>query len=103
MNFQIETARTRTETAADLAAVRFAGHLTEYTDAVYTDAGRGHVFAVCGLSRPLPAAGFLLALPELQGRVRVLNMERPNLALVLRDGEPPLKWAARLVELYSEC
>ena len=45
----------------------------------------------------------LAALPELQGRVRVLNMERPNLALVLRDGEPPLKWAARLVELYSEC
>ena len=69
MNFQIETARTRTETAADLAAVRFAGHFTEYMDAVYTDAGRGHVFAVCGLSRPLPAAGFLLALPELQGYI----------------------------------
>ena len=59
MSFQIETSHTRTETAADLAAARFAGQMTEYTDAVYTDAGRSHVFAVCGLPRPLPAAGFL--------------------------------------------
>jgi hypothetical protein len=44
----------------------------------------------------------LAALPELEGRVLVANIDRPNLALKLRDGEPPLKWAAKLVELYAQ-
>jgi transcription-repair coupling factor (superfamily II helicase) len=44
----------------------------------------------------------LAALPELEGRVLVANIDRPNLALKLRAGEPPLKWAARLVELYAQ-
>ena len=66
MNFEVETARTRAETASELAAARFAGRLAGYQDSVYTDAGRCHVFAVCGLASPVPAAGYLLAMPELQ-------------------------------------
>ena len=45
----------------------------------------------------------LAALPELKGRVMVANIDKPNVALKLRAGEAPLKWAQRLTELYEQC
>jgi hypothetical protein len=28
---------------------------------------------------------------------------KPNVGLKLKKGEPPLKWAKKLVECYTEC
>jgi transcription-repair coupling factor (superfamily II helicase) len=47
--------------------------------------------------------GRLAALPELEGRMLVLNTDRPNMVLRLRSGESSLKWAVRLVALYDAC
>jgi hypothetical protein len=38
--------------------------------------------------------------PELKERVMVANIDKPNVSLKLKAGEPPLKWAAKLVECY---
>ncbi|MCD8050438.1 MAG: transcription-repair coupling factor [Clostridiales bacterium] len=45
----------------------------------------------------------LCTVPELKGRVLVSPGDRPNVALRLKPGEKPLKWARRLVEIYTEC
>ncbi len=45
----------------------------------------------------------LAALPELKDRIMAANIDRPNVVLKLKAGEPPLKWAKKLVELYAEC
>ncbi len=45
----------------------------------------------------------LCTVPELKGRVLVSPGDRPNVALRLKPGDQPLKWARRLVEIYTEC
>jgi transcription-repair coupling factor (superfamily II helicase) len=45
----------------------------------------------------------LCAVPELKDRVKVAPSAKPNVGLKLKKGEPPLKWAKKLVECYTEC
>ncbi|MCD8147008.1 MAG: transcription-repair coupling factor, partial [Clostridiales bacterium] len=45
----------------------------------------------------------LCTVPELKGRVLVSPGDRPNVALRLKPEDKPLKWARRLVEIYTEC